>query len=103
MGRITIAQLEAFFWTTELGSVQKAAVRLNVAQPTLSLRLRQLEAEVTSPLLERSGRGLRMTREGHTFLSHTKSVLNAYRQMLNSSAGNSVSGVLRIGLAEGFA
>ena len=25
MGRITIAQLEAFYWVTELGAVQKAA------------------------------------------------------------------------------
>jgi DNA-binding transcriptional LysR family regulator len=103
MSRITIPQLEAFFWTTELGSVQKAAVRLNVAQPTLSLRLRQLEAEVTFPLLERSGRGLRMTPQGNMFLTHTRLVLDAYRRMENSSAGSSVSGILRIGLAEGFA
>jgi DNA-binding transcriptional LysR family regulator len=103
MGRVTIAQLEAFFWTVELGSVQRAAARLNVAQPTLSLRLRQLETEVAFPLLERSGRGLRMTRDGHAFLSHARSVLDAYRRMLNSSRGSSVSGTLRIGLAEGFA
>jgi DNA-binding transcriptional LysR family regulator len=103
MGRITIPQLEAFFWTIELGSVQKAALRLNVAQPTLSLRLRQLEAAVRSPLLERAGRGLRMTRHGHIFLSHAKQVLDAYRQMENASTASAVSGVLRIGLAEGFA
>ena len=37
MSCITIGQLEAFFWTTELGSVQRAAAKLNLAQPTVSL------------------------------------------------------------------
>jgi DNA-binding transcriptional LysR family regulator len=103
MGRITIPQLEAFFWTIELGSVQKAATRLNVAQPTLSLRFRQLEAEMSLPVLERSGRGLRMTRHGHTVLRHAKTVLDAHRRLESAATGDLVSGILRVGLAEGFA
>jgi DNA-binding transcriptional LysR family regulator len=103
MSRISIAQLEAFYWTAELGSVQKAAEKLNVAQPTLSLRLRQLGASVSSPVLERAGRGIRLTREGHTFLRHTKLVLGAHRELHASSLVAEVSGPLRFGLAEGFA
>jgi DNA-binding transcriptional LysR family regulator len=103
MGRISIAQLEAFYWTAELGSVQKAAEKLNVAQPTLSLRLRQLDAAVSSPVLERAGRGIRLTREGHTFLRHTKLVLAAHQELHASSLVAEVSGPLRFGLAEGFA
>jgi DNA-binding transcriptional LysR family regulator len=103
MGRMTIAQIEAFFWTTELGSVQKAAAKLHVAQPTVSLRLRQLDAEVGAPLLERSGRGLRMTRQGHALLGHARAVMEAYQRMLSASGERLISGVLRVGLAEGFA
>lgn len=86
-----------------MGSVQKAADQLNVAQPTLSLRLRQLEGELASPILERHGRGVRLTRAGHTFLGHVKAVLDAYRELQKSSQAPEIAGVLRIGLAEGFA
>jgi DNA-binding transcriptional LysR family regulator len=103
MSRVTIAQLEAFYWVAELGSVHKAAVKLNVTQPTVSLRLRQLEAELASPVLERHGRGVRVTRAGHSFLSKAKLVLDAYAQMRSASPESAISGVLRIGLAEGFA
>jgi DNA-binding transcriptional LysR family regulator len=102
MGRITIAQIEAFYWVAELGSVHKAASKLNVTQPTVSLRLRQLEAELASPVLEHHGRGVRVTEAGHAFLDKARLVLDAYAQMRSHSAQKSIAGVLRIGLAEGF-
>lgn len=103
MSRITIAQIEAFYWVAELGSVHKAALRLNVTQPTVSLRLRQLEAELAAPVLERSGRGVRVTPAGHAFFNKARSVLDAYAQIRSASPQRSIGGVLRIGLAEGFA
>jgi DNA-binding transcriptional LysR family regulator len=103
MSRISIPQLEAFYWTAELGSVLKAAERLNIAQPTLSLRLRQLEEAVPSALLERAGRGVRLTPDGHRFLRHAKLVLAAHRELQASVAVAEMSGTVRVGLAEGFA
>jgi DNA-binding transcriptional LysR family regulator len=103
MSRIAIGQIEAFYWTAELGSVQKAAEKLNVAQPTVSLRLRQLEAELSAAVVERYGRGLRLTREGHAFLVHARSVMEAYQAMLSQAEAQSIRGPVRIGLAEGFA
>jgi hypothetical protein len=43
---ITLAQLEAFFWTARLDPVQQAAQQLNLAQPTVSLRLRDLQQQL---------------------------------------------------------
>jgi len=103
MNNFSIGQLQAFGWTAELGSVQKAADRLNVTQPSLSLRLKQLEAEVGVPLLERHGRGLRPTRYGHAFLSRAKIVLDAYAELQNSTGTAAIAGPLKIGVAEGFA
>src|SRR3954468_22541073 len=103
MDRFSIPQLEALFWTAELGSVQKAADRLNVTQPTLSLRLKQLEAEAQIALFERYGRGLRLTRQGHAFLTHAKIVLDAYSDLIASARTPEVAGTMRIGVAEGFA
>jgi DNA-binding transcriptional LysR family regulator len=103
MGRITIAQLEAFYWVAELGAVHKAANRLNVTQPTASLRLRQLETELAVPLLEPHGRGVRLTPAGHAFLAKAKVVLDAYAHLGSAASPGAISGALRIGLAEGFA
>jgi DNA-binding transcriptional LysR family regulator len=103
MSHITIPQLEAFYWVAELGSVHKAAARLNVTQPTLSLRLRKLEAELTAPVLEPHGRGVRVTRAGHAFLPKAKLVLDAHTRLNKAGAAESIRGRLRIGLAEGFA
>jgi DNA-binding transcriptional LysR family regulator len=103
MGRITIAQLEAFYWVAELGAVHKAAGKLNVTQPTVSLRLRQLETELAVPVLEPHGRGVRVTRAGHAFLAKARLVLDAYAHLHSAASPSAISGALRIGLAEGFA
>jgi DNA-binding transcriptional LysR family regulator len=103
MGRITISQLEAFYWVAELGSVHRAASKLNITQPTVSLRLRQLEAELDTPVLEPHGRGVRVTLAGHAFLAKTKLVLDAYAHLHSAASPSAISGALRIGLAEGFA
>jgi len=103
MSRPSVPQLEAFFWTAELGSVQRAAEMLNVTQPTLSLRLKQIEATVRSPLLERHGRGLRVTRHGQAYLARVKIVLDAYNALITRSDVPDIGGAMRIGVAEGFA
>ncbi|MQB46476.1 LysR family transcriptional regulator [Rhizobium sp. ICMP 5592] len=103
MNNFSIGQLEAFRWTAELGSVQKAADRLHVTQPSLSLRLKQLESEAEAPLFERYGRGLRLTRHGQAFLSRTRIVLDAYDDLRRVSGVPEIAGTLRIGVAEGFA
>ena len=103
MSRMSLAQIEAFYWVGELGSVQKAATKLHLAQPTVSLRLRQLEAALAAPVLERHGRGIRLTPAGHAFFVQAQAVLQAYRRMQLGLGDAGLSGVLRIGLAEGFA
>ncbi|HET7889089.1 MAG TPA: LysR family transcriptional regulator [Bradyrhizobium sp.] len=103
MNRVSIAQLEAFYWVAELGSVHRAAAHLNVTQPTLSLRLRKLEAELAAPVLERYGRGVRLSRSGHAFLAKVKPVLDAYGHLHKAGTPATIDGRIRIGLAEGFA
>ena len=41
--RATLNQLEAFYWIARLGGFHAAATRLNLTQPTVSLRIRGLE------------------------------------------------------------
>ncbi len=67
---MTLAQLEAFYWVVRLGSVQEAARQLNVAQPTISLRIRDLETAIGTKIFQRVGRGLRANHAGETLLVH---------------------------------
>jgi DNA-binding transcriptional LysR family regulator len=101
--KLTLAQLEAFFWVAQLGSVQLAARQLNLAQPTISLRLRDLEDVLGVVLLQRVGRGVRPTQEGLKLHKRAALVLDEISQIKEQTEATEVSGVLRIGFAEGFA
>ncbi|MGI3898937.1 MAG: LysR family transcriptional regulator [Janthinobacterium lividum] len=101
--RVTLAQLEAFHWTFELGSVQRAADFMHLAQPTVSLRLKELQAALGVPLLERSGRGLRATPAGRALVPRIATILGEVRGIVARSPTREIAGPIRIGLAEGFA
>jgi DNA-binding transcriptional LysR family regulator len=102
--RPTFAQLEAFYWIAQLGSVKEAARHLNVAPPTISLRIDQLEAELGSPVFERAGRGLTLTQRGEALIPPVAAVIVEYGKIRESVGGvKQVSGLLRIGTTETFA
>ena len=42
--QFSLAQLEALHWVVRLGSFRAAATRLNLTQPAVSVRIRELEA-----------------------------------------------------------
>jgi DNA-binding transcriptional LysR family regulator len=102
MKRLTLGQLEAFVWTARLGGVEQAARHLHLSQPSVSMRLRGLQAALGARLLQRAGRGVRLTPEGCTVLDRAQSVLNEL-ETLQSTEKQEISGLIRFGLAEGFA
>ena len=50
-----LAQLRAFCHAVKAGSISKAAEKLELAQPTVSLQIQALEQELGEILLERRG------------------------------------------------
>lgn len=102
--RLTLAQLESFFWVARLGSTQAAARQLRLAQPTISLRLRDLELALGVKLFDRLGRGLRLTDEGSTLLERAAAVLNEMSKIAElGGATDPLQGVVRVGVTETFA
>ncbi len=103
MTRLTLAQLEAFYWTATLGSVDKAAKKLNLAQPSISLRLKAMEERIGASLFDRAGRGIRLTVSGHSLLGDVQGVLSSVEKISGRFGAAAVRGTIRVGFAEGFA
>ena len=61
-----LAQLRAFCLAVQQGSISKAAERLDLAQPTVSLQIQALEQELGEILLERRGPKISPTPAGTT-------------------------------------
>lgn len=72
--------LRTFMAVMEEGSVNRAAARLGVAQPTLSRQIQALEQEVGGPLFERGAWGVRPTDLGFKLRETMMPVLCAYDQ-----------------------
>ena len=97
----SLGQLEAFYWVVRLGSIKKAAQHLNLAQPTVSLRISDLEGQLGHSVFERAHRKLTLTRRGEALVPHVTALINelsALRQIASNVAD--VVGVARIGLSE---
>lgn len=88
----------------EHGSFTRAAQALHVSQPALSQQIRQLEEQLGVQLLDRSGKAIRATDAGATYLSH---VHRAFREIdAGRRAAQDVndlsSGLLRLGFTPSF-
>ncbi len=72
---IDLRRLEALVAVHRTGSVSAAAASLHYGQPTISHHLRRLEAETGAVLLQRAGRGIRLTPEGRLLARRGEEVL----------------------------
>src|SRR3569623_3546925 len=64
----------------------RAAEVLHVSQPAVTKTLRELEAAIGASLVERDGRGIRITRFGEVFLRHAGARLAAIQRGIDSVA-----------------
>nr|MBA3533065.1 LysR family transcriptional regulator [Ardenticatenales bacterium] len=71
-----IEQLRAFERIVREGSFSRAAQGLDIAQPTISARIRMLEQAVGGALFVRRGRRLALTEVGESFLPYAHRVLS---------------------------
>lgn len=95
-------QLNFFLKTAELNSIAAAARALDVAQPSISLQIENLEHELGATLFDRSFRGVVLTQSGQIFRSHAESIM---RQMEQAKCDvhqfeHEPTGVLSIGMTQ---
>ena len=101
MSSFDLRRLRYFVAVAELGSVTRAAKALYIAQPALSLHIKQLEEEVGGDLFGRSARGVQLTTLGGKLLVHARAILNEIDVMLQDlrEAPSEPEGTVVIGMA----
>lgn len=72
---MTLQQLKYFIEIVNCGSINKAAERLFISQPSLSNALRDLEAEIGLDLITRTPKGISPTTDGVEFLGYARQVV----------------------------
>jgi DNA-binding transcriptional LysR family regulator len=95
-----IRALRYFSETVRLNSFSRAAEALHVTQSTVSKMVRQLEDEIATPLLIRTGRDLQLTDTGRIVYEQAQQIL-ANVQRLNTEIHNTRTlrqGHLQIGI-----
>ncbi len=76
----TNARLRAFVEVAETGSVRAAAERLFITESAVSAAVTTLVKDVGVPLLERDGRGIRLTPAGTTYAAYARTILGLHEQ-----------------------
>lgn len=98
---LTIKQIETFYWTGKLGTVQRAATKLHVTQSAATKRLQELGSISATPLFELAGRKLELTPKGLELLDLCEGFLAATARLdaVRNSARH-VARVLQVGITE---
>ena len=94
-----LRQLHQFIAVAETLNFGRAALRLHMAQPPLSVAIRKLEEEVGAPLFARQARGVALTAAGTAALVLARRCVNdakALRDAALAAAGGE-QGTLRVG------
>lgn len=95
-----LRQLRYFTAIVEEGSFSRAAVRLGIAQPALSLHVRRMEEDLGIALLIRQASGVTPTEAGQLLVTRARAVLSDVQSLQDElrDVGGQPSGTVRIGL-----
>jgi DNA-binding transcriptional LysR family regulator len=98
---VELRHLRYFVTVAEELNFTRAAERLHMAQPPLSLAIRQLEQELGAPVFVRSSRDVRLTIAGETLLDGARNSLSEVERALASArrAADGELGSLRVGFS----
>ena len=86
MTHYTLKQIQTFIEVARERSVSKAAERLFVTQPAVSMQIKQLEDTFGLALIEPSGRNIRLTHAGEEFLTHAIGAIGQFKDLEASMA-----------------
>ena len=85
-----------YFWlVAREGSIARAAEQLQLAHPTISKQLHQLESSFEDKLFERAGRNLVLTEFGQTIFRYAEEIFSVGRELQDAVQGRPVGRPLK--------
>ncbi len=78
---MTLQQIHYALTVMEEGSMNKAAEKLFVSQPTLTSAIRELERDANITIFNRTSHGVILTNEGREFLMYARQVYQQYEML----------------------
>lgn len=95
-----VRHLRYFLAIAEEGSLSGAAVRIGIAQPSLSQHLKTLEGRLGVALVSRSSRGVTLTEAGEVLVGHARRIVAALEEASEEVrlAGSEPRGQVTVGL-----
>lgn len=95
----SLRQLATFLAVARLGSISLAADEMHLSQSAVSIQIASLEESVGTPLVARTGRGVRLTEAGDVLRSHAEPLLTLWYETSDEMAAflGEFSGTLRVG------
>ena len=99
--RPTIKQLEYFVAVAKASNFRKAAQKLGVSQPTLTMQIAAMEEEMGLQLFDRSRAGTLLTPAGRDLLPVARDILEQYDQLGSVIEGRNrqLGGSFRLGVS----
>jgi DNA-binding transcriptional LysR family regulator len=95
-------QLRSLVAVAETGSFTRAASKVNLTQPAISLQIKRLEEQVGRKLVERGGRKLTLTHEGEVLLGFARRILALHSEAEGLLGDSEMGGLVRFGAPEYF-
>ena len=100
MINFTLKHFRYFDALARFGHFGRAAEACSISQPALSVQIKELEAMLGSPLVERTARQVRLTTLGEEFLLRARKILTEVEEMseLARKPDGPLTGRLRLGI-----
>lgn len=99
---VTLDELAAFVAVAETGSMTGAAERLRITQPAMTRRLKRLESDLGTALVDRRSKPVRVTAAGLEVLERARQVLQSVERVY-TAGHDGARGDFRMGVGVTFA
>src|SRR5260370_1788660 len=102
--RISLQQIETFYWVARLGGFHAAARHQHLTQPTISARIQEFEEHLGVRLFERGRSRSELTLAGRNALANAEKMLKLADNLERiGKRGDPMQGLLRLGANESIA
>jgi LysR family transcriptional regulator, regulator of the ytmI operon len=95
-------QIETFLMIVKSRSFSKAADELNITQPTVTARIKNLESELNCKLFKKAGKDMIVTKEGDLFIEYATKIIHYMNQSIDT-IDQSKTPMIHVGFCPGLA